>query len=125
MRMLRRLRYMLYARILRFPLPQFRKVSQGELIPMITAEVEPLGGFIGDAFALPALQGGLLLTSRSSRARLRASAACRFSSIIAFCADVNVAGGDGAAGGGSGSQGSGALQAPQQKTAHLLPFSST
>lgn len=62
-RMLRRLRYMLYARILRFPLPQFRKVSQGELIPMITAEVEPLGGFIGDAFALPALQGGLLLTA--------------------------------------------------------------
>jgi len=62
-RMLRRLRYMLFSRILRFPLPQFRKVSQGELIPMITAEVEPLGGFIGDAFALPALQGGLLLTA--------------------------------------------------------------
>ncbi len=62
-RMLRRLRYMLYARILRFPLPHFRKVSQGEMIPMITAEVEPLGGFIGDAFALPALQGGLLLTA--------------------------------------------------------------
>ncbi len=62
-RMLRRLRYMLYSRILRFPLPHFRKVSQGELIPMITAEVEPLGGFIGDAFALPALQGGLLLTA--------------------------------------------------------------
>ena len=62
-RMLRRLRYILYSRILRFPLPHFRKVSSGELIPMITAEVEPLGGFIGDAFALPALQGGLLLTA--------------------------------------------------------------
>lgn len=62
-RMLRRLRYMLYARVLRFPLPHFRKVSQGEIIPMITAEVEPLGGFIGDAFALPALQGGLLVTA--------------------------------------------------------------
>ena len=47
-RMLRRLRYELYARVLRFPLPRFRKVSQGEIIPMITAEVEPLGGFIGD-----------------------------------------------------------------------------
>ena len=47
-RMLRRLRYLLYSRILRFPLAHFRKVSQGELIPMITAEVEPLGGFIGD-----------------------------------------------------------------------------
>ena len=62
-RMLRRLRYLLYSRILRFPLAHFRKVSQGELIPMITAEVEPLGGFIGDAFAVPALQGGLLMTA--------------------------------------------------------------
>ena len=61
-RMLRRLRYMLYSHILRFPLPHFRKVSQGELIAMITAEVEPLGGFIGDALAQPAFQGGTLLT---------------------------------------------------------------
>ena len=61
-RMLRRLRFDLYGRILRFPLPTFRKVSQGEVIPMIVAEVEPLGGFVGDAFALPAFQGGTLLT---------------------------------------------------------------
>tara|TARA_E500000318_G_scaffold61026_3_gene56638 strand:+ start:7551 stop:10187 length:2637 start_codon:yes stop_codon:yes gene_type:complete len=61
-RMLRRLRYDLYARVLRFPLPHFRKVSQGEVIPMITAEVEPLGGFIGDSISLPAFQGGTLLT---------------------------------------------------------------
>ena len=61
-RMLRRLRYELYARVLRFPLPTFRKMSQGEIIPMITAEVEPLGGFIGNAFSLPAFQGGYLLT---------------------------------------------------------------
>jgi putative ABC transport system ATP-binding protein len=61
-RMLRRLRYELYARVLRFPLPTFRKMSQGEIIPMITAEVEPLGGFIGDAFSLPAFQGGYLAT---------------------------------------------------------------
>ena len=60
-RMLRRLRYELYSRVLRFPLPTFRKVSQGEIIPMITAEVEPLGGFIGEAFSLPAFQGGTLL----------------------------------------------------------------
>lgn len=60
-RMLRRLRYELYVRVLRFPLPRFRKVSSGEIIPMITAEVEPLGGFIGDAIALPAFQGGTLL----------------------------------------------------------------
>lgn len=61
-RMLRRLRFDLYARVLRFPLPTFKKMSQGEIIPMITAEVEPLGGFIGDATALPAFQGGTLLT---------------------------------------------------------------
>jgi putative ABC transport system ATP-binding protein len=61
-RMLRRLRYLLYSRVLRFPLPHFRRTSQGELIAMITAEVEPLGGFIGDAFALPAFEGGTLLT---------------------------------------------------------------
>jgi ABC-type multidrug transport system fused ATPase/permease subunit len=60
-RLLRRLRYQLYQRILRFPLSHFRKTSQGELIPMITAEVEPLGGFIGAAFADPLFQGGQLL----------------------------------------------------------------
>ena len=61
-RMLRRLRYQLFERVLRFPLPQFRKTSQGEVVSMITAETEPLGGFIGDSIALPAFQGGTLLT---------------------------------------------------------------
>ena len=61
-RMLRRLRYELYSRVLRFPLRHFRRVSGGEIVQMINAEVEPLGGFIGDAFALPAFQGGTLLT---------------------------------------------------------------
>lgn len=61
-RMLRRLRYELFSRILRFPLPIFRKKSQGELIAMITSEVEPLGGFVGDVLALPAFQGGTLVT---------------------------------------------------------------
>ena len=61
-RMLRRLRYELYSRIMRFPLPHFRRTSQGELVQMITAEVEPLGGFISQAFSLPAYQGGTLLT---------------------------------------------------------------
>ena len=61
-RMLRRLRYELYTRVLRFRLPRFKRMSQGEIIPMITAEVEPLGGFVGDAYALPAFQGGTLLT---------------------------------------------------------------
>jgi putative ABC transport system ATP-binding protein len=61
-RMLRRLRYELYSRIMRFPLPHFRRVSSGELTTMITAEAEPLGGFMGDAFSLPVYQGGQLLT---------------------------------------------------------------
>ncbi|MFZ1414739.1 MAG: ABC transporter transmembrane domain-containing protein [Defluviicoccus sp.] len=61
-RMLRRLRYQLFGNTLRFPLHRFRRVSQGELVAMITSEVEPLGGFIGDAVALPAFQGGTLLT---------------------------------------------------------------
>ncbi|MEE8273031.1 MAG: ABC transporter ATP-binding protein, partial [Alphaproteobacteria bacterium] len=60
-RMLRRLRYELYSRVLRFRLPRFKRMSQGEIIPMITGEVEPLGGFIGDAFSLPAFQGGTLV----------------------------------------------------------------
>jgi putative ABC transport system ATP-binding protein len=62
-RMLRRLRYELYKRLLRFPIGYFKKVSAGEIIPMITSEVEPLGGFIGDMFAQPAVQGGTLVTT--------------------------------------------------------------
>lgn len=60
-RMLRRLRFMLYNAILRFRLSRFRRVSGGELIPMITAEVEDVGVFIGEAIATPAFQGGTLL----------------------------------------------------------------
>jgi ABC-type multidrug transport system fused ATPase/permease subunit len=60
-RLLRRLRYELVSRVLRFPLPHFRKVSAGEIIPMVTAEVEPLGGYMGDAIAQPLIQGGTLL----------------------------------------------------------------
>ena len=61
-RMLRRLRYELFVRVMRFPLPQFRKTSQGEIVSMIAAETEPLGGFVGDSISLPAFQGGTLVT---------------------------------------------------------------
>ncbi|MBL8701807.1 MAG: ABC transporter ATP-binding protein [Alphaproteobacteria bacterium] len=61
-RLLRRLRYELVSRVLRFPLPHFRKVSAAEIIPMVTAEVEPIGGYMGDAFAQPLIQLGTLLT---------------------------------------------------------------
>ena len=61
--LLRRLRAQLLSRILRFPLPQFRKLSQGELIAMVTGEVEALGGYFGDALVTPMFQAGLLLTA--------------------------------------------------------------
>ena len=61
-RLLRRLRYQLISRTLRFPLPAFRRTSQGEIIAMVSAEVEPLGGLMGDAIAQPAFQGGQMLT---------------------------------------------------------------
>ncbi len=62
-RMLRRLRYELYDRILRFPPAHFRKVKQAELATMVKDEVEPLGGFIGDAFVQPMFLGGQALTA--------------------------------------------------------------
>ena len=61
-RMLRRFRYQLYQRLLRFPPTYFQKTSSAQIIPMVTSECEQLGGFIGDAVALPAFQGGTLLT---------------------------------------------------------------
>jgi len=62
-RMLRRLRFDLFDRLLRFPQSQFRKVKQAEIATMIKDEVEPLGGFIGDAFIQPAFLGGYALTA--------------------------------------------------------------
>ena len=61
-RMLRRFRYALYLRLIRFPPSYFHKMSSAQIIPMITTECEQLGGFIGDAFVLPLFQGGQLLT---------------------------------------------------------------
>jgi ABC-type multidrug transport system fused ATPase/permease subunit len=61
-RMLRRFRFQLYQRLLRFPASYFQKTSSAQIIPMITVECEPLGGFIGDAFVQPVFQGGQLLT---------------------------------------------------------------
>ena len=57
-RMLRRFRYQLIARVLRFPQPYFERVSQGELVSMVTSESEPMGGLMGDAVSQPVLQAG-------------------------------------------------------------------
>jgi ABC-type multidrug transport system fused ATPase/permease subunit len=61
-RTMRRLRHELYEKVLRFPLPQFKTMSGGEIIPMIVSETEPIGSFIGESINLPVFQGGLLLT---------------------------------------------------------------
>ena len=61
-RLLRRFRYQLIARVLRFPLPHFRRTSQGEMVSIITGEAEPLGGIMGDAIAQPVFQAGQMLT---------------------------------------------------------------
>ncbi len=62
-RVLRRLRYELVDRVLRFPVPYFRKVKASEVASMVKDEVEPLGGFIGDAYVVPVYQSGLALTA--------------------------------------------------------------
>ena len=61
-RLVRRLRFQLIDRILRFPLPHFARTSQGELISTLTAEAEPLAGYISESVALPLFQGGTMLT---------------------------------------------------------------
>ncbi len=61
-RMLRRLRYTLIKRSMRFPKSYFATTSQGELVSMITSEAEPMGGLMGDAVAQPVFQLGQMLT---------------------------------------------------------------
>ncbi len=61
-RMLRRLRYELYERLLRFPLHHFDRTATGQIVAMVTAELEPVGGFVGEAYAVPISQAGTLLT---------------------------------------------------------------
>jgi len=62
-RMLRRLRYALFDFILRFPLARFRRVKAAEMATMIKDEVEPLGGFIGEALITPLFLGGQAVTA--------------------------------------------------------------
>ncbi|MEZ5774479.1 MAG: ABC transporter ATP-binding protein/permease, partial [Hyphomicrobiaceae bacterium] len=62
-RMLRRLRFDLVDRVLRFPPGQFRRIKSAEVATMVKDEVEPLGGFIGDAFVQPVFLGGQAITA--------------------------------------------------------------
>ncbi|MEK9660399.1 MAG: ABC transporter ATP-binding protein [Alphaproteobacteria bacterium] len=60
---MRRLRYTLFNRVLRFPLPHFKRTSAGELISMIAAEAEQVGNFFAGAIADPAFVGGQLIVA--------------------------------------------------------------
>ncbi len=62
-RLLRRLRFDLFSHVLRFPMPHFKRTSQGELISMITGESEQVGAFTAGAYADPAFLGGQLLVA--------------------------------------------------------------
>ncbi|WP_026381842.1 ABC transporter transmembrane domain-containing protein [Afifella pfennigii] len=59
-RLLQRLRAILLRKALAARLAERPKATPGEIIPTVTAEVQPIGYFIGEAFATPALQGGTL-----------------------------------------------------------------
>ncbi|NNE85035.1 MAG: ABC transporter ATP-binding protein, partial [Alphaproteobacteria bacterium] len=62
-RLLRRLRYSLFSRVLRFPLSHFKRTSQGEVISMITAESEPIGAFFVGAVVDPIFLSGQLIVA--------------------------------------------------------------
>jgi len=62
-RMLRRLRFELIERVLRFPNNYFKRVKQSEIASMVKDEVEPIGGFVGEAFVTPVFLGGQALTA--------------------------------------------------------------
>ena len=62
-RLLRRLRYELIDRVLRFYPARLRRTKPAEVASMVKDEVEPLGGFVGEAFATPVYLGGLALTA--------------------------------------------------------------
>ncbi|MCF7698699.1 ATP-binding cassette domain-containing protein [Loktanella sp. M215] len=62
-RLLRRIRYALVDHVLRFPPATFKLLKSPEIASMIKDEVEPMGGFTGDAFVSPALLGGQAITA--------------------------------------------------------------
>jgi putative ABC transport system ATP-binding protein len=62
-RVLRRFRYELYQRLLRFRPETMRNVKPAEVATMIKDEAEPIGGFMAEAFVTPIFQLGLALTA--------------------------------------------------------------
>jgi len=62
-RLLRRIRYELIDRILRFLPGEFRRIKGGEISSMVKDEVEPFGGFTAEAYVQPLLLGGQSITA--------------------------------------------------------------
>jgi putative ABC transport system ATP-binding protein len=62
-RLLRRIRYQLVDRILRFRQTRVTQMKAGEVASMVKDEIEPLGGFAADAFTQPILLGGQAFTA--------------------------------------------------------------
>src|SRR3954452_11203677 len=62
-RMLRRMRFDLFGLMLRFTPEALRTVKSSETATIIKDEVEPIGGFIGDAFITPGFLGFPALTA--------------------------------------------------------------
>ena len=62
-RMLRRLRFDLFSLLLRLRPEDIRSIKPAEAASIIKDEVEPIGGFIGDAFIQPAFLGTQALTA--------------------------------------------------------------
>ncbi len=62
-RMLRHLRFELVDRLMRFPMSYYRRAKPSELSTMVKDEVEPIGGFIGEAFVTPFFLGGQAATA--------------------------------------------------------------
>ncbi len=60
-RLLRRFRFSLVDRMMRFPKRYFQNTSQGELVSMVTSEAEPMGGLMGDFIAQPVFQAGQMI----------------------------------------------------------------
>ncbi len=60
-RMLRRMRFDLFRRVMGRPLTRLRSTSPGEIVQLISAELAPIGDFIGAIFITPVAQGGSFL----------------------------------------------------------------
>ncbi|MCS0503440.1 ABC transporter transmembrane domain-containing protein [Ancylobacter mangrovi] len=62
-RMLRRLRFELFSMVMRFRPEDVRTTKSAEVTSMIKDEVEPIGGFFGEAFITPAFLGTQAITA--------------------------------------------------------------